>query len=900
MLDNPLPRGGGRLAAMPYGPCPADPRKSTTTEVAVRHGLLGLLFLAATAAAAPTGTDMLPGGGEHDANVPKPSDVLGFQVGTQHVRHDQLVAYFRALAEASERVRLETIGRTHEGREQILAVISSPDNLNRLEAVRERHLQVARGEAEPGDGPAIIWQGYSIHGDESSGSNAALLYAWHLAASRDERVTEMLDDVVVLLDPSLNPDGLARFAAWATSRRGETPVNDPAHREHHQPWPSGRGNHYWFDLNRDWLLLQHPESRHRVAVFNRWRPHVVTDHHEMGVNSTYFFQPGVPERTHPLTDQRNQELTGRIAEYHARRLDEAGRLYYSRETFDDFYYGKGSTYPDITGGVGILFEQATSAGQAIDTPYGMRTFADSVRNQLLTSLSTLEAAFELREELIAYQADFFVQAREDADGAWVVGDAGNPARVHDFLSVLAGHGIRFRPLAERIERDGQVFEPGHVWVVPAGQFQSRLIQALFETRTEFPSHVFYDVSAWTLPLAFDLPYARLSRLPDVGEWHEALPSARGDFSPAPDAVAYAFGWGHDRAPAALQALLGEDVRVMVATRSLTVPTGGGERELGRGAIVVPLGIQADRREPIERVLSRAAAEGLSVHAVRTGLTGNGVDLGSPSLVPLEPVRPLLVTGEGVNLYEAGEVWHLADVRLGLPLTHVERARFGDVNLYDYTHMILVGGEFDGWSEEQAAALHQWLTRGGILVAQQEAAQWATDFRLHLPPEERKIALEEAGGDFARAALKQKLKERAAQDQPQRRRYADHREDYAETLISGTIFRAEADTTHPLAYGIPDRELAVFKNRPDTLAPSDNAYETVVKFREDALLAGYASEKRTEEVSGSAALTATRVGEGLLVRSAIDPLFRGFWLGTQPLMVNALYFGQVVRPTELKP
>ncbi len=389
-----------------------------------------LLALVAFNAPADTGTAMLPAGVEYDPGVPAPETVLGFEVGAQPVRHDQLVAYFRELAEASDRVRLEEIGRTHENRLQVMAVISSPANLARLDDIRERHLAVAAGEAEPGDGPAIIWQGYSIHGDENSGSNASMLYAYHLAAAQDERTRRSLDEVVVLLDPSLNPDGLGRYAAWATERMSQNPVTDPNHREHHQAWPGGRTNHYWFDLNRDWLLLQHPESRNRVAQLNRWRPHVVTDHHEMGSDATYFFQPGVPERTHPLTPGRNQELTGAIAEYHARRLDEAGQLYYSEESFDDFYYGKGSTYPDINGGIGILFEQAGSEGQGIETPFGERRLADSVANQLATSFSTLEAAHELGGELRRYQAGFFEDARERADdagsAAWVIGDGGNP------------------------------------------------------------------------------------------------------------------------------------------------------------------------------------------------------------------------------------------------------------------------------------------------------------------------------------------------------------------------------------------------------------------------------------------------------------------------------------------
>lgn len=845
-----------------------------------------ILALGLGTAHAETGTDMLPAG-ERNTEIPAPAEVFGFETGEQHVRHDQLVSYFRELSAASDRVKLVSLGRTHERREQVMAIVSSPDNLARIDEIREKHLAVTRGEAEPGEAPVILWQGYSIHGDESSGSNAVSLYAWHLATSSDPEVVERLDDVVVLIDPSLNPDGMGRYAAWATSRRSETPVADEAHQEHDQPWPSGRGNHYWFDLNRDWLLLQHPASRNRVEVLNRWRPHVVTDHHEMGSSSTFFFQPGVPDRTHPLTPERNQALTGRIAEFHGEKLDEAGRLYYTEESFDDFYYGKGSTYPDITGGVGILFEQATTDGQLVDTPYGEKSFAFSVKGQLLTSLSTFEAAHGLRDELRNYQADFFAKAREQADGAWLVGNAGNPARMREFLKILDGHDIRFRPLAESVRRDGVTYRPGEAWVVPMDQQQSRLIGALFETRTEFPSHVFYDVSTWTLPLAFDLPYARLGSVPDVGEW-TGVPAPDGRFDTNAKAVAYAFEWRDDRAPTLLQSLLSEDIKAMAATKPLTVNTPDGRVELPRGSIVVPTGIQSDRRGDIQLALARAAREhGTEVHAVLGGLTASGIDLGSPSLPVLEPVKPLLVVGGGTDSYEAGEFWHMADTRLGLPVTHVKRDRFERIDLADYTHVILVDTRGSDWGDEQAQRVREWVSNGGILVTQQDSARWVTDQGLLDSKSDKKD-----NGESNDSASSEE------ETEPERRNYADHDKDYAKTLISGTIFETDADVTHPLAYGLPDRSLPVFKDSAETLPVSDNAYATVARFTDKPLMSGYVSDEREKELAGTAAITADRVGSGLVIRMSVDPLFRGYWHGMQRLMVNSLYFGQLVESTDI--
>lgn len=847
-------------------------------------------------AVADVGIGLLPEGGNYDSSIPKPVDVFGFRAGEQHVRHDQLVNYFRALAESSDRVVVETTGRTHEGREQLLAIITSPKNHANLEQIRKQHLAVAAGEAKPGSAPVILWQGYSIHGDESSGSNAVPLYAWHLAANKDPQVAKMLDNVVVLIDPSLNPDGMARYAAWTTMQRSNAIVTDENHIEHNQQWPTGRGNHYWFDLNRDWLLLQHPESRNRLNILNRWRPHVVTDHHEMGKNSTFFFQPGVPDRTHPLTPKRNQQLTAQIAEYHAKHLDAIGRLYYAEESFDDFYYGKGSTYPDITGGIGILFEQASSEGQAIETPFGDRTFAESVQNQLTTSLSTLEAAYEMRDDLREYQAQFFADARDNGKGAWVVSEADNPARMKAFLSNLEGHGIRFAPLDERVRENGKVFEAGKAWVIPMNQPQARLIEAMFDTRVEFENNTFYDVSTWTFPHAFDLPYARLSSVPDIGTLQHAAPKNSTRFTTSDNAAAYGIDWRSDAAPALLQELLENDIKVMATTEPLPLDN---SRSLVRGSFLVPLGMQRDKRDEIERIINAAAADdALVVHALGTGLLP-GVDLGSPSIVTLEQPKVLLLIGAGTNSLEVGEFWHFADTRLDMPVTRIDRAHFGGIDIGNYTHIIMVDGRGSGWGEDEAVRLHQWMNAGGVLVTQQNAADWATDFRLYLSSGERERELDKHKDGFRAAVREQEDKEkRDAAAKRTRANYADFEQAYAKELVSGTIFMTDADTTHPLAYGLADRDLAVFKDRSETLPASGNPYATVARFIEQPLVSGYSSKENTEAIAGSAAVLADRVGRGLLVRFAIDPLFRSYWRGTERLMVNALYLGQAVRSTEL--
>ena len=271
----------------------------------------------------------LPQNTNYNQAIPTPKSVIGHEVGEWHVTHDKLVQYMYRLAESSDRISIENRGQTFEGRPLILLTITSKENHDNLERIRTDHIAATNGELENFDNrPAIVYQGFSIHGNEPSGANAGLAAAYYLAAAEGPEIEELLNKVVILFDPSFNPDGLQRFAYWANTNRSIYLNPDPNDREYSEVWPGGRTNHYWFDMNRDWLPVQLPESRARIATFHKWLPNILTDHHEMGTNATFFFQPGIPSRTHPLTPSKNQELTKSIANFHAKALDQIGSLYY--------------------------------------------------------------------------------------------------------------------------------------------------------------------------------------------------------------------------------------------------------------------------------------------------------------------------------------------------------------------------------------------------------------------------------------------------------------------------------------------------------------------------------------------------------------------------------------------
>ncbi len=590
------------------------------------------IFFMASNLSANSSRDYLPQDADPDPAVPAPESILGWDVGDWHVSHDKLVQYMQTLADSSPRVSIKVIGYTWEQRPLLQLAITSAGNQGKLENLRQQHLD--------GDGPLVVWLGYSVHGDEPSGSNASMLVAYYLASSRSDYVRDLLEGSVILIDPSINPDGLNRFASWVNSNAGKVPVADPVSRQHVQSWPDGRTNHYLFDLNRDWLPLVNPESRARIVEYHRWLPHVLTDHHEQEGYPGFFFQPGVPSRQNPLTPDENLDLTRALAQYHSRAMDRAGQPYFTEDGYDDFYFGKGSTYPDINGSIGILFEQKAVLGQEIASSNGIETFQMAVANHLRVSLSSLEGSWAMRDRLKAYQSGFFDSMSKRAASrnfnAWIIGDDGDPARASAFLEILDLHRVEYRPLGEATRSGGFEFLPGHAWVIPVQQKQFGLLEAMMEQRTSFRDNTFYDVSAWTLPLAFNLPFATVSKVPqqaDVSGSSKGLP-------PAADAAAWAVPWNQLEAPTVLQSLLQAGVRVRVAVKAFSAQTGSGLQSFAPGTLVIQSGSQAPevRRSSLELLAGRALA-GLEIYSLSSTMTSVGPDLGSKHFTLVKPSQP---------------------------------------------------------------------------------------------------------------------------------------------------------------------------------------------------------------------------------------------------------------------
>jgi hypothetical protein len=814
--------------------------------------------------------EYLPADTQYRTDITTPTQALGATVGEWHVRHDQITHYMQLLATQSDRVSLVETGRTHENRPLYLLAFSSVENQQNLAAIQARHIQNL-GQSTDKNDPLIIWMGYSVHGDEPSGSNAALLIAYYLAAGESELVNQLLNDNVILLDPSANPDGLSRFANWANMHKSKNLVSDPNHREHQQAWPSGRTNHYWFDLNRDWLLLTHPESRARINQFHQWRPHVLTDFHEMGTNSTYFFQPGIASRKNPWTPLKNVELTAALGDFHAAALDKTKQLYFTQESFDDFYYGKGSTYPDAHGSIGILFEQASSRGHLQDSVHGVLRFSDTIQNQVTTSLSTFAGALANKQAILDYQVSFAEQtkdlAKDDDLAGYILNEKFDQARFSKMLEILSAHQIQYFPLSKDVKVDGQTFDTVSSMFVPLDQPQYRLIKSLFSTRKSFDDNTFYDVSNWNLPLAFNIRYQAVERQPKLDKKPLKTPTS---VNPEllPGAYAYAFSWENYQAPKLLQRLLANKVQVKLAGEAFFAQTFQGGMSFSAGAVIVPIAL-----EQPANLLDIIAAQNMEldipIHSVTSGLTRQGIDLGSRKVLNMTQPKVLLVGGRGTSQYELGEVWHYLDQHVDMPVSITDLDQLGKLSLDSYTHMIWVEGTYKEVHKKTVSKIESWLNEGGILIGQKSAANWFSDKKWlkadFKSNSEIKLAFETTGMTYKdQEALKAKQR------------------------IAGAVFETQLDLSHPLAFGYTSATLPMFRNSTLVMRQPDKPFITVASYVKSPLMAGYSAVELQKLIGSSAAIVSHNFGKGKVIGFATNVNFRGVWYGTSRLMSNAIF------------
>ncbi len=848
----------------------------------MRYGLVLKLFtlflwgINAPIAVAQPSQSYFPDTVSFDQNIPKPERYLGFDVGSWHVSPDALTGYMRHLAQGSERVYIETIGYSHERHALSHVFISSPENIASLD---ERLLQ-HQSATSAADDILVLNLAYSVHGNEPSGSNAAMLVAYYLAASQEQWVKDFLAKTIIIIDPTQNPDGLGRHANFANQHKGATENLDPADRTHFEGWPSGRTNHYWFDLNRDWIFGTQPESVARIKAYQKWRPHVLGDYHEMGGDfPTYFFQPGHPDRTHPLTSEENQRITMELAKFHAKALDSRAQPFITQERFDDFYYGKASAYPDAMGAIGLLFEQSAVRGHVREFGGVKIRFRDAVANHLATSLSLMKGADANRDDILAHRFNAMKRgvqlAAKDPVKAYVFADDGDPARAKKLLDILALHQIPVYGLNNDIRVDDDIFRPGYAWAVKMDGAKYGLIRSLFETRTSFGDTIFYDVSSWNLPLALNLPFAPLRKLKNISTDLAIISDEAAVTAMKAKPVAYAFEWNQYRAPHLLQALLSGGLKPRLMTKDFAVDTEEGNIQKFKAGTIVIHPKTADDHENIQQIIAEHSQ--VRAYGLASGLTVSGPDMGSSAVRVLNPIKAAILVGPGVNPSEAGEVRFALDQAFSMPVTILDADRLSETDLTYYSHILMVDGRYKQWGN-YSKILQKWVQSGGVIIAQKNAATWL-----------EKTVLTKNKKAKTKAA-KQPEKKIA-----ERRSYQDYEQDRGKSTISGAVLWAKADLTHPLMFGFERAKIPLFYNARSTLSVPKIPYDIPLIYgdKSKVLAAGYADQKLLDKIAGTPAIALHRVGTGKIVLFSNNVNFRAIWIGTERLYANALFFTQAV-------
>jgi hypothetical protein len=864
----------------------------------LRHLLPIVAFLAP---AALHGQHALGGEGPYDPEIPTPGSVLGYELGETFTPHAMIVRYASAVAEASDRVTLDTVATTWEGRPVLLLTVTSASNQARIDEIRAgaRRLADPRGasdgelDALVSSQPTAVWLGYTVHGDEASGVEAALGTLYQLAAGQDPATLEILDNVVALIDPVENPDGHDRHVnqvAWDRGRFGPDPY--PRAVVHGHDWHGGRTNHYLFDLNRDWIVHAHPETRGRMAYFREWFPHVAADLHEMGSSSTYFFAPPmqpVNANVHPLIREGWQLFArGNAAAFAAN-----GWGFFTKEGYDEFFPGYGPSWPLYTGAVGMTYEQGSSEGGAVERDDGsVLTLREAAMHHYAASIATLRTAATNRGRRVGDYLEFRRDAIRDNAGASVrsiVLERDGQGRADSMVTVLLRHGIEVgrvtggttigRATAYGETVAGRVQVDAGAYVVDLSQPQGTLARTLLEPDPAFdPAFIdeelarreagqgdrFYDMTGWALPFLFRVRAWHTAERVGPAEPVTDVAAVAGAPLPGRAGYAYVFEPGGEASIRMLGGLLARGVRVRHATGSFRVA--GDSFDRGAYVVLVHRNRGDDDGATLhETVRTLAAESGARVVAIGSALVDQGTDLGSNSVEAIPIPEVALLAGDAISSYSYGAAWYAFDQLLHFPVTRIEAdaltRSLSDFNVVVIPSAFGIGSEL---GERGTEALRQWVRDGGTLITLDAATSWlaSEDGLARLRPWE---APDDAGERILPAS------------------------------VPGAVLRAEVDRRSPLLAGIDQDEIPVmlFGSRlyeaPDDVEPG----EAVIRYTEDAdrlEIAGYLWPELPERIAGTTYLWTEGVGAGRIIAFTGDPNFRAMWRGLLPLFANAVFLG----------
>lgn len=823
------------------------------------------------------------------SQVPSPADFLGYELGEQFSYHHQVVEYFKSVGAASPNVQLQSYGRTNEGRELMVAIVSDPSNLAQLEAIRTDNLKstgLLEGEKGTRQKP-IVWLSYNIHGNESVSSESAMATLYTLVTND---TAGWLKDVIVVMDPCVNPDGRERYINWyRQAQNSQLNINRDSW-EHREPWPGGRFNHYLFDLNRDWCWQSQIESQLRAKLYQQWMPHVHVDFHEMGPNSPYFFGPAAEPYHEVITEwQREfQKLTGKN---HAHYFNQNGWLYFTREIFDLFYPSYGDTWPTYQGAIGFTYEQggSGSAGLALKITTGdTLRLTNRIAHHYTTSLSTIESAYKNQERLLREFNTYFEKAQNNPEGKYksYILRSENPDKLNALTQLLDRNQIRYayndnlnRAYAAydyRAEKDSRLALKKGDLIISAYQPQANLVKVLLEPEAKLEDSLTYDLTAWSLPYAYDLEaYATTERI--RLEQEGATPDFETLSVPETLPYAYVLPWGDLQDARFLGALLQAKLKARYATEAFKI----GEQTFGRGSLIIS---RADnpKKNFDEKVIALANQYERKLVPSMTGFMEEGKDFGSNRVNYIKPVKVALVNGTGTTPTAFGELWHFFEQDLKYPVTVLNTAYLSAVDLSKYDVLILGQGSYSKFRDKLLA----FAKGGGKLIALETAINTFTG----KGKDDKTFT---SLGKVYQAKQKEDAKakaEKAKNQKPEEllRRYEHRERDRLSNFVAGSIYKVELDNSHPVAYGQDSVVYFIKRNRTAyPYLPSGNW--NVGVFTDEEAVSGFTGAKLEAKLQNSLAIGVESQGRGSMIYFADSPIFRQFWYGGKLLLCNAVFF-----------
>ncbi|GAB2768435.1 M14 family metallopeptidase [Hymenobacter latericoloratus] len=813
-----------------------------------------------------------------------PRQFLGYELGTRFTPHAELLRYVEHVVQHSPgRMQQQRYGRTYENRPLELVYVATPDNLSRLDDIRRNNLRLAGLEsgAAQRQQPAVVWLSYNVHGNEAVSSEAVMQVLYDLANPQNQQMQQWLQNLVVIVDPCVNPDGRDRYAQWYNRVANQQPNSSPLSWEHHEPWPGGRYNHYYFDLNRDWAWQTQQESRQRIAVYNQWLPQVHADFHEMGPNNPYYFSPAAKPFHADLTEWQ-RKFQNIIGDYNRKVFDKNNWLYFTRETYDLFAPFYGDTWPSFNGAIGMTYEQGggSPAGISYTKADGdTLTLAQRIAHHHATSLATIQAAADRHDELVREFQKFYLDARNKPRGeykSFVVAGTADAGQVRALTQYLDRQRISYGYAAKRSKQRAYSYAAGQTetvqieprdLVVSMYQPKSTLVKVLFEPQAALEDSLTYDLTAWSLPYAFGLKAYALKGTVEANSAAPVKPAT----PPLPANPPYAYVARWNSLPDVR--FLGRLQQLGVKVRVADEPFETEGQQYQRGTLIIPrtgnerLGARLD-----QLVRAQADSAGVQVQAVQSGLSTSGGDLGSRSVRPLQQPKVAILAGPGVDATAFGEVWHFFEQQISYPVSVLGTDYFSSVPLAEFDVLILPDGRYDNiLTERSLENVKSWVRAGGRLIALEGATRFLADKK-----------------DFL---LKAKPTDSATAKKPNPyaalRRYADAEREQIAERVQGSVYRVQLDNTHPLAFGYGSTYYALLRDTPNYRFIPQGGWNVGV-LKKNGYAAGFTGRKAQRALSDSFVLGTQDLGRGQVVYLADNPLFRAFWQGGKLLFGNAVF------------